>query len=547
MPTSRPPARRLLALWLPRLATDRLHRQVLGRSWRCGTPPDAPLAVIAKVRNAMRLVALDECAERHGLSLGQSLGDARAILPALDVVEENPAADHRLLITIADWAERYTPLVALVETDCLVLDITGCAHLFGGEDALLADFHARLAAQGFAARAAVADTPGGALAMARYGAAAVVAAGGLPTALRVLPLAALRLAAETVAAMDRVGLKTIGQIMKAPRAPLAARFGAVLIRRLDQALGHDEEAINPRRPAPSFITERRFAEPISREDDIAATLSSLAASLATVLEKNGQGARLMEFSLFRVDGFVARIRIGASRPIRTPKLVLALFREKFTALGDALDAGFGFDTARLAAISTDSAPFSQIDLTGDAVGEADLEELVDRIGARLGANSVQHMAARESHLPERAVVHRAWCQDGHKNERQGGYKGGHKSGHKGGSAVTLATATRELAEPAPAEPIDRPVRLFSRPEPVEALAEVPDGPPIRFRWRRVVFQVARAEGPERIAAEWWREDGLTRDYFRVEDAVGHRFWLYREGLYGRETATPRWYLHGVFA
>ena len=314
----------------------------------------------------MRLVALDETAERAGLNRGQALTDARAMVPALDAVEEDGRADARLLATIADWAERYTPLVALAGGDGLTLDITGCAHLFDGERALLVDLLARLQAQGFAARAAIADTPGAAAAVARFGTSSVIPAGGAQARLHKLPMAALRLDTETVAAMDRVGLKTIGQIINAPRAPLAARFGSHLIRRLDQALARQDEVINPRRPAPSFIAERRFAEPIAREDDIAAVLSSLATSLAAPLEKYGKGARLIEFSLFRVDGFVARISVGASRPIRAPRLVLDLFREKFAAFGDALDAGFGFDTARLSIITVANAGFSQIDLSGDA-------------------------------------------------------------------------------------------------------------------------------------------------------------------------------------
>ncbi len=476
----------------------------------------------------MRLVATDAVAERHGLTRGQSLADARAILPALDAVDDDPEADARLLAVTADWAERYTPLVALSGADDLMLDITGCAHLFGGEAALLADVQARIGDQGFAGRAAIADTPGGAWALSRYGAPTVVPVGGLAAALEPLPMAALRLDVETVAAMDRVGLKTIGQVIAMPRAPLAARFGAALIRQLDRALGHDEEAISPRRPTPSLMSERRFAEPIAREEDIAATLAALAASLAEALERHGQGARLLDYSLFRVDGVVARIRVGASRPVRSPKLILSLFREKFAALGDSLDAGFGFDTARLSVLEAAVTTGAQVDLAGDAAGEADLEQLVDRIGARLGAGSVRTIRRHGSHVPERAVVHRSWSE--------------------GGTATAAMPGFREAPDDAPDDgPLERPVRLFAHPEPVEALAEVPDGPPVRFRWRRAVFQVARAEGPERIASEWWREDSLTRDYFRVEDPTGHRFWLYREGLYGRETAAPRWFLHGVFA
>jgi len=529
------PTRRILCLHLPYLSTDRIRRQGLGRSWR--NPPStrpalAPLAVVAKVKNALRLVALDKTAERLGLTRGQPLADARAMVPALDVVDDDPAADLALIEAIADWAERYTPLVALDEhqqearsaegatekqKNGLFLDITGSSHLFGGETTLLADLDARLRAQGFLPRAAIADTPGAASAAARFGEPTVVPEGGSAEMLKPLPLAALRLDHDTVSALDRVGLKKIGQIMGRPRAPLAARFGKTLIRRLDQALGTEEEAISPRRPAPAMIAERRFAEPIAREEDIAATLSALAAMLAKILEARGEGARLFELSLFRVDGAVSRIAVGAGRPLRAPDRVLDLFREKFAGLGEEIDAGFGFDMARLAVLAAAPVDPAQIDLAGDAMAEDDLDGLIDRIGARLGPDRVARIQSHASHIPERAEFHTS--QQGEQGPEQ----------------------------PLPPAVIDRPLRLFARPEPIDAIAEIPDGPPVRFRWRRVLYRVARAEGPERIASEWWRQDiDITRDYFRVEDPAGHRFWLYREGLYGRELITPRWYLHGVF-
>ena len=482
-------------------------------------------------------MALNHAAERLGLARGMALADARAMIPTLAVADADDAADMALLDAVADWAERYTPLVALDETQPLaghehglMLDITGCAHLFGGEAALAGDLVMRLKRQGFAARVAIADTAGAASAVARFGSEAIVAVppGGMAERLAPLPLAALRLDPETVAALDRVGLKRIGQIMDAPRAPLAARFGAVLMRRLDQALGDEEEAINPRRPAPSMLAERRFGEPIALEEDIAATLAALAETLARTLETRGLGARALELTLFRVDGAVARIAVSAARPLNTAKRVLALFREKFVSLGAEIDAGYGFDMARLAATETAPLGASQVDLAGDAGAEADLDELIDRIGARLGAQAVNRITPGDSHIPERA-------------------EGLARYADAGASPQALLLAGGGGTGDMMAETVLRPLRLFARPEPVEAVAEVPDGPPVRFRWRRALYRIARAEGPERIAAEWWRDDDLTRDYFRVEDAGGHRFWLFREGLYGRETVAPRWYVHGVFA
>jgi protein ImuB len=483
-----------------------------------------PLVVVAKIKSALRIVALDETAARLGLEPGQPLADARAMIPHLDAVARNEAADAALLAAIADWAERYTPLVAL-DDDGLMLDVTGSAHLFGGEAAMVTDLLARLAAQGFAAGAAIAATPGAAFAAARYAGWPVVASEETAAMLAPLPLAALRLDAETVSALDRVGLKRIGQIMEAPRGPLADRFGKALLSRLDQALGRIEEAIGPRRPVAPLIAERRFAEPIVSEEDIAATIASLAAALAETLAAREEGARLYELALFRVDGAVRRIAVGAGRPVRDPRLVLDLFREKFAGLAEEIDAGFGFDMVRLSVpVSAVLAP-AQIDLAGDAAGEADLGRLIDRIGARLGPERVSRIAHGDSHLPERAEIRRQAMDDGERT-----------------------TPLSSVICPPSSDLLDRPLRLFARPEPVEATAAVPDGPPVHFRWRRALYRVARAEGPERIAPEWWRDDeALTRDYFRVEDFAGHRFWLYREGLYGRETVAPRWYLHGVFA
>ena len=450
------------------------------------------------------------------------LADARAMIPSLAVADDDPPADAALLDGIADWAERYTPLVAR-DGDGLLLDITGCAHLFGGEEALLADCLARLLAQGFLARAAIADTPGAASALARFAGNDATPQGATATALASLPVAALRLDPETAAALARVGLKRIGQIADAPRAPLAARFGPLLLRRLDQALGREEEAIDPRRPPPVFIAERRFAEPIAREEDVGAALTSLAATLSASLERHGEGARQLEYALFRVDGAVTRIAVGAIRPLRSPKLILALFREKFAAFGDDLDAGFGFDMARLSALVTAPADAAQTDLVGNDDPAADVAGLVDRIGARLGEDHVTAIVEHATHIPERAesLVPQIFGRE-------------------------AALGGRPHAAGPPPDGAPRPLRLLAHPEPIVATAEIPDGPPAQFRWRRALYRVIRAEGPERIAAEWWNGDGPTRDYFRVEDEAGRRFWLYRDGLFS-ETALPQWYVHGLFA
>ena len=332
------------------------------------------------------------------------IGDARAMHPSIDVVEAEPEADRRLLEALADWCDRYTPLVAIDGADGLYLDITGCAHLFGGEEAMLDELLCRLSDQGFDARAGLGSTPGVAWAAARFGLPPVVA-GEEAMALAPLPLSALRLDREARASLESVGLRTVGSILAAPRAPLARRFGKTLIIRLDQALGRVEEAITPRLPVAALSAERHFAEPISHTEDIERLVLMLSATLKRDLERRGEGARRLQLALFRVDGVVSRIGVGTSRPMREPALIGKLFHERLTALEGDIDAGYGFDLVRLAVLSSARIEDAQTDLAGDTIdaGE-DLALFADRIRARLGDNAVLAPVMVESHIPERATV-----------------------------------------------------------------------------------------------------------------------------------------------
>lgn len=513
---------RFLSLWFPHLPTDRILRQRFGRSWRTDRADAAaraePLALSHDDRGARRLAALCEKAEALGLQKGTGLADARAMHPELEVLEMDPEADMRLLEGLADWCDRYTPLVALDGADGLFLDITGCSHLHGGEEALVASLADRLRHQGFDLRAGLAGTPGAAWAAARYrtGAkekCAILAPGTEEAALRSLPLAALRLDAETVRRLEGVGLRSAGALVDTPRAPLARRFGRQLLLRLDQALGRCEEPVSPRLPVPALCAERLLAEPVTGSGEIEHLAAMLCRSLKERLEERGQGARLLELALFRVDGMVHRIAVGTSRPVRDPEQIRRLLAERLEALSGQFDAGCGYELVRLAVIA--AAPFGQEEA---AAGDEDLAALVDRIHARFGPGVVVRPVAAASHVPERAVRHAPF----------------------GESAAAMP------AETPPARL--RPLRLLRRPEPVEAMAEVPEGPPVMFRWRRALYHVAAAEGPERVAPEWWREDGeRTRDYYRIEDPSGRRYWLYRQGLYTEAGEAPRWFLHGIFA
>jgi protein ImuB len=479
-----------------------------------------------KVQGALRLSALDDAARRAGLRAGQSLADARAAVPDLIAVDDDPAADGALIERIADWADRYTPLVALDLPDGLVMDVAASAHLFGGDMGLVEDIAGRVRAQGLSARAAIADTPAAAWAVARFGAEGVVSPGGSEAVAMGFPLAALRLPAETVQALDRVGLKTIGQLAGAPRAPLTARFGPEVWRRLDQLLGQLGEAISPRRPSPALMAERRFFVAILDREEVERVVLSLAHRLAGRLEERGEGARLLELALFRADGAVTRARVGTARPLREPGFVLSLFRERLAALGSEADAGFGYDLIRLSVMEAAPAAPGQGDFHGGADEEEEVAGLVDRLDARLGLGAVRRFVVRDTHQPEMAA-----------------------GSVPAARADALAIRRAWAAEPAPEpdEPMLRPLRLFARPEPIETVADVPDGPPRRFRWRRALYDVVRAEGPERIGAEWWRsKETATRDYYRIEDGEGRRFWVFRQGLY-EETSSPRWFIHGLFA
>ena len=494
-------------------------------------PEAAPLAVVAKVKNALRVVAIDRAAERRGVRIGASLSDARGGVPDLDVMEADDAADHALLEKIADWSDRYTPLVALDPPNGLVLDISGCAHLFAGEGGdgeaeLLSDCLRRLSEQQFEARAAIASTIGAAWALAHYGEGGCAPAGAEAEALADLSVAALRISAEDEALLDRLGLKRIGQLLGKPRAPLASRFGSHLVTRLDQMLGHLDEVLSPRRPPPHLSAERRFAEPVVDRDSLLKTVASLARTLAPALERSALGARFLEAAFFRIDGEVTRIGVGTASPLRAADSVAMLFSERLTALESEWDAGFGFDMVRLSVLRAEPLEAEQIDLSGEGADGAGFARLVDRLGARLGPERVTRFVPADTHIPERAVV--SWPL---------------------AASVALAPTWPMREENVEAPPA-RPLRLFARPERIDVMAAVPEGPPLRFRWRRMLVTVLRVEGPERIAPEWWRaeDDGRnTRDYFRVEDADGRRYWLFREGLYGRETARPGWYVHGLFA
>jgi protein ImuB len=513
-----------LSLWLPHLPTDRLRRIAPAPE----RETEAGLVVVAKRKGAQVIAALDRTAAAQGIRAGMTLADARAIRPGLDVAPADSPADAAALGRIADWCSRFTPLVALDAPDGLVLDIAGAAHLFGGEAALMVALEQGLGRHGFEGRAAIAKTPEAAWALARFGTLRRAPDGAGTKAFskvfEPLPLAALRLDPDVVRIMAQAGLRHVGDLLWRPRAPLAARFGENLFARLDALMGLRKTPISPRFEAPVFVAEQRFASPITQAADVERTLLALSHHLCELMERQVVGARHLEARLFRVDGVVKRIGVGTSRPLVAGEDIARLFFERIDALGEeGLETGYGFDVVRLGVLATEAAAPRQVDLAADqARAKAeDLADLVDRLGARFGLRRVTRLMDRATHIPEFAVA---------------------------AIPAAEAPARRPVPAPAPDALPSRPIRLFARPEPIIAIAEVPDGPPMRFTWRRAVHDIAAIEGPERIAPEWWAGDerSFTRDYFRAEDREGRRFWLFREGLFSAETPHPRWYVHGLF-
>jgi protein ImuB len=530
--------RRILSLWLPRLPIDRIQHQfacenaapVENASHR---GVDAPSIVVARQNNALQISALDDAAAHLGLEIGLPLANARAICPQLRVFDADEAADASLLNDIADWCDRFTPLVALDPPHGLFLDITGCAHLFGGEAALLQMLCGALRRQGFAVSAAIAATSVCARTLRNHVHGLIVRDGEEADAVRPLPVFALGADPSITRGLRRAGLNTIGDVAARARHEIAARFGAGFTTLLKQALGEGDAPISPRKPLPDYIVEKRFAEPVATESVISATLSRLAQMLVTAMAKQGKGARRLEASFFRTDGTLRAIMVDTGQPATRSEVIDRLFRERLEALNDPLDPGFGFDLIRLSASRTEIVVPQQRDLDANVHDHDELADLIDRIAARIGGRRVIVHLPQDSHIPERAAM--------------------------AAPAQHYLVASTQANWPArtAGEPPLRPLRLFERPEPIRVpFATVPDGPPHHFTWRRVTHAVVRVEGPERIAMEWWKQDGevLTRDYFRVEDEAGLRFWIYRDGLYGSELANEdgkpapaNWFVHGLFA
>ncbi len=498
---------RVVSVFLPDWAIERLP---------CGDAgPDAKLVLAGHDERRRIVTAVNAVARRVGVRPGMAMAQAQILVPELAVRPADSVGDEAELARLALWALRYTPLAAPDPPDGLVLDVTGAAHLWGGEAALVADLCARLARRGLTARAALAETKGAAHALARFAANPtwLTKPGNGVSALMPLPVAALRLPWEIVEGLNKLGLRRIGDLADAPRAPLTRRFGPALQLRLDQAFGRVAEPMAAIAPPNMPEAVRDFPEPLTASQALASHTGQLVAALCAILATQAVGARRLDLVFHRVDGAVLALRLGLAAPRQDAPRLARLLCERL----EEIDLGFGIERLVLRASWTE--PFMPRQTAAlEQHAAPDLAPLIDTLSSRIGAHNLYRMAPVESDVPERSLRR----------------------------IPPLAPPT---GKGWPSWP--RPARLLPHPEPIATMALLPDHPPVSFTWRGVRRRVARADGPERIFGEWWKRDAelfAVRDYFQVEDESGARFWIFRAGD-GEDAATGRqdWFLHGVFA
>lgn len=532
--------RRYLSVWFPEWSLDRLRRVRRHPTASLAERPakTRPFVLYEKSAHGLIVAVTNQAARNSSLQPGLRLTDARATLPDLTAEELDRERDEESLKMLAAWLVRFSPLVALDGNDGLILETTGCAHLFGGEASMATELSLRLKVAGYGHRLAFAGTRGAAYALARgearEDAAAILQSGSEQEGLENLPVNLLRLSDAVFTLLRRFGLTRIGQLYEIDRKALARRFHSreaadAVCTRLDQALGYRNETFEPFRPPSDYIERLPCPEPLTDGAGVHAGLTLLTGKLCRALDAAGLGAQSFVFRAFRSDGEVVSLRVNAALPVRAPDHVLRLFGEK----AEGIDPGFGIDMLqieafRTAAMTAGSRPLSG-ELACNDIDETALAALADRINARLGEGSVTVTVPVARHPVDVAEETRPYAG-------------------KITDGALSATDVKGL----------RPIRVFDRPERVEVMAQVPDGPPLSFVWRRLVRRVVRADGPERIAPEWWTylppapgERGnlpRTRDYYRIEDSEGRRYSVFREGLYGdNRGAAPDWFVQGLFA
>lgn len=498
--------KRFVAIWFRFLKTDWYSRRIpaLNKVAFALTAPDHGRIVIA---------ASNPIARQKGIYNGMPLADARAIHPSLQVLDDKPDHAQRILNGLAEWCIRYTPWVAVDMPDGLILDATGCAHLWGGEAKYLADIHAHLRQFGYDARIAMAGTIGAAWALSRCGdQLSIVNGGDSFSALLPLPAASLRLEPETAQRLAKLGLKLVKDFISMPRAALRRRFGEQLLARIDEALGFKEEFIQPIQIAAPYYVRLPCLEPIVTRAGIERALEQLLQLLCGRLQQEGKGLRDCTFKGFRVDGKVETITIGTNRATANDKHLFKLFEIKL----DMIEPALGIEVFLLEASRVEEVTTLQEKLWEKASGlqSAGVVQLLDRFAGKFGEAAISRYLPDEHHWPERSVK--------------------------------LAATLNEKPAISWTSNAQRPVRLLKKPEPIQVTAPIPDYPPMNFRYKGILHKVVKADGPERIEQEWWLEKSEHRDYYCVEDEAGHRYWIFRLGHYDAEKFSG-WFLHGFFA
>lgn len=490
--------KRVVSVWFPRLPSDRVLRARAVDRTTCAAT-QSPFALTQHEKNTDRIYCLNHAAEAQGLHRGMGLSDARAYCPALESRPANPTADARFLTMLARWSKRYCPWVGLDGRDGLMLNIAGSAHLFGGEAGLLEDMRARLARAGLTGHIAAANTRGAAWALTHFGTShkdGEDIAG--------LPVAALRLDPKTNTALQRLGLRLISDLTALPRATLARRFGPDLVLRLDQAMGTQDEVISPLGETPHYGVRLTLPEPIGLRDDVMAGTARLLERLCAKLKDQDMGARRLTLTLRRVDQGAQQVELCLAAPMREAPRILPLFERGVAEV----DAGFGIDQMRLEASQVEPLLKSQITHATAARPEG-LDDLITRLGNRIGLDNIQRFLPADSHIPERSFKRVVAAYSAPE-----------------GPWVSLRP---------------RPIRLFA-PEPISATGP---HPPERFRWRNMSFTTGRVTGPERIAPEWWLPEDTwragLRDYWKVDTTQGRRLWLFYT------PQNPGWFVQGEFA
>ncbi|HVG12378.1 MAG TPA: DNA polymerase Y family protein [Flavisolibacter sp.] len=498
--------KRFISLWFHHLCTDWFALKqpaLVGR----------PFVLSELSHGRMIITAANEVAERGGVAVGMSQADASAFVPSLEVLRDRPSLKQQLLHRLAEWCVRFTPTAATDQGSGLLLDVSGCTHLWGGEEAYLDDLVKRLKARGYSARAAMADTIGAAWALARFGnSCGIIPSGQQVAAIADLPAAALRLDIDVVERLDKLGLRQVKDFMSMPRSALRRRFGQQILQRLDQATGQEDEVINGVQPAEPYTGRLPCLEPITSRTGIEIALQQLLQEICKGLEGDGQGLRAATFRGYRVDGQAVGIQVGTARPTHNVDHLFSLLSTRL----DSIEPALGIELFVLEASGVEDLHPAQTSIWESVGGLQDprLSQLLDRITNKIGALVVQRFLPEEHWWPERSIKPAA-------------------------SLESQPQTAWTLSRP-------RPVELLEQPLAIEVTAPIPDYPPMLFRDKRGLHKIVKADGPERIEQEWWIEEGAHRDYYAVEDEEGRRYWLFRSGHYDADKKHG-WFLHGFFA